>query len=650
MRLAKLQTVNWGPYRDQNDATVSSGVYAVAAARVDDPTRSNWQGKSMFVETIRFLLFGSHHFDVDDQWITKGENAGGVKGVLSDGTAIERTKKRGSSTNLIVTLSDGKKLRGGEAQKRIEELVGMNEKTFLSSAFFEQKQISKLVRMAPGERVKLVEEWFELAPLVKCEKQANDEVSSANAEVAESVTRIDEKSRLVKELEDEIEAGFEYADDVETELSALVSEMTDAEARATKARDELSTLADWRREYDQAVAFDEASERSKDLNARLKKLRSAEEIEEDLENAQSELASLNSSASLKKDAVRKLKVVAAGEFDGNCPVAGRECPVRAEINSDRASTRARLKDAETAAQGADTAVVEIENRIADLSEEKRDREDIESKLTKATGTLRANKAAKAKIKKRGVPPSADSLKTELDEATTLRIKAGSRQKGIAQDLERIEKTRVEIEALEVKKAEALKDARIWTRAAASFRRARKLLAERELKRIEVAANELVRAAAIPLSIALEWERPGKGLATHCDKCGTTFPKSQKVKECESCGAKRGPKMIERLDVNLSDTSGAAEDIAGVAIQLAVSKWIRARRGSAWSVVVIDEPFGALDECLRGALSKHLATMLRSSFGFEQAFVISHDTQTSGAMPNRIQITGHDDRSTFEVAC
>jgi DNA repair exonuclease SbcCD ATPase subunit len=100
-----------------------------------------------------------------------------------------------------------------------------------------------------------------------------------------------------------------------------------------------------------------------------------------------------------------------------------------------------------------------------------------------------------------------------------------------------------------------------------------------------------------------------------------------------------------LDVVLSDRSGAAEDLAGLAISLAASSRLRAERGSPWGVVCLDEPFGALDRSHRRSLAKGLVLMLVGQW--EQALVIAHDDATMDAMPGRIVIVGGSNGSRVE---
>jgi hypothetical protein len=178
--------------------------------------------------------------------------------------------------------------------------------------------------------------------------------------------------------------------------------------------------------------------------------------------------------------------------------------------------------------------------------------------------------------------------------------------------------------------------------------AQKEVAEQVLGDVQNGANRLLQNAGIDLTVEVSWARDGKGLATHCEACGSSYPKTLSQKTCGICGAVRGPKLIEKLMIIPSDRSGAADDIAGLSFQLAASSWLRSKRSAAWAVACIDEPFGQLDRANSRALSAHLHSMIRSSFAFEQGFLVAHDAAVMEALPSRVQIVGSTNGSTLRV--
>jgi DNA repair exonuclease SbcCD ATPase subunit len=118
-----------------------------------------------------------------------------------------------------------------------------------------------------------------------------------------------------------------------------------------------------------------------------------------------------------------------------------------------------------------------------------------------------------------------------------------------------------------------------------------------------------------------------------------------VKECQRCGAQRGPHQIAKLDIDLTNRSGAAEDLAGIAVQLSASNWLRLKRCTPWTGACIDEPFGALDATNKRALAMHVATMLLDRF--DLALVVAHDRGILDALPSQVAIVADEDGSKLE---
>ncbi len=172
------------------------------------------------------------------------------------------------------------------------------------------------------------------------------------------------------------------------------------------------------------------------------------------------------------------------------------------------------------------------------------------------------------------------------------------------------------------------------------------LGEIALANVETGANAMLLSAGIQLTVQVLWAVHHQGLAKHCDKCGTAYATSARVKACTRCGATRGPNVTAKLVIDLSNRSGAAEDLAGIAVGLSASVWLRSKRAASWGSVCIDEPFGALDQHNKKALSVHVASLLKQSFS--SAFIVAHDREILDALPQRITIVGTDKGSTIEV--
>jgi DNA repair exonuclease SbcCD ATPase subunit len=167
--------------------------------------------------------------------------------------------------------------------------------------------------------------------------------------------------------------------------------------------------------------------------------------------------------------------------------------------------------------------------------------------------------------------------------------------------------------------------------------AQRRVAEGALGQIEQIANDGLEACGEDLRVSVAWAREGHGLATACDACGAPYPSSAKIKACPRCGGERGPKLVHRLDLELSDRSGGLEDLAGCVLALAAGTWLARARGAAWGTALLDEPLASLDAARRKALVRGLPSLLAAS-GIEQAILVAHTPAAMDALPARIQVT------------
>lgn len=105
--------------------------------------------------------------------------------------------------------------------------------------------------------------------------------------------------------------------------------------------------------------------------------------------------------------------------------------------------------------------------------------------------------------------------------------------------------------------------------------------------------------------------------------------------------------MQKLEVELSDRSGALDDLGSMCLQLSAWRWLRAARGIAWNVLVLDEPASAFDRSLRRSFTAYLHRVLLTA-AIEQVFVISHDASMLESLPGRIQITNDGGNASVEV--
>lgn len=87
-------------------------------------------------------------------------------------------------------------------------------------------------------------------------------------------------------------------------------------------------------------------------------------------------------------------------------------------------------------------------------------------------------------------------------------------------------------------------------------------------------------------------------------------------------------------VPIEVASGGTEDVAALALRLALSQLIAERAGHPLSLLVLDEPFGSLDEVRRGNV---LSLIRRLKGVFRQVLVISHVAETRDSVDHVIEL-------------
>lgn len=622
MYLTRLELKNWGPYYGEQVVDLKDTVYAVQAELEGDQGRSNWLGKSWFLGAIRFLLTGVKPKDAvhEDGWISWGEKDGWVKGTLSDGTRIERTRSRGKSTQLVLRVPGKEEARQDRAQEGIETLIGMNGKDLLATSLMLQGTISQVVKMDPADRTEMINGWMQLGPLEAAEDWTRAELQAVLTEIKELPTEPEhvDVDALTKELEGYKSEQAKKA----AERDALLAQQEELEA--------------WRRHKANAERLAQVRIEGKAARARHDSIKIPKG---DLDTLEANVVSLTERRARASSRFRDLEEVFLGNWAGTCPLTCSECPVADQVRKTGQKMEAERHQAEAEADAADAELEEGRAKLKAQQQRARDKETAAEQLERLRAEGIALLPSEQYIEEHGDPPEGETLAIRLrplDDALAVLFRQVAQAELL---LKNAQAARAKAKEAEAQREELRADAATLAEAIAVLKGAYREVAEGTLAEISKGANALLKAAGIDLTVEVSWAREGRGLAKHCGTCGSAFPKSQAVKVCPVCEAPRGPLEVERLDVVPSDRSGAADDIAGMCYQLATSTWLRKRRGSPWAVTCIDEPFGALDLSNRKALSSHLHAMIRGSYAFQQGFIVAHDPAIMEALPARVVVVG-----------
>lgn len=601
--------------------------YSVVAERDGDAERSNWSGKSYLLEALPFAFYGEHRHRLESGWISEGEQEGEVTADLSDGTRVHRWRKPGAGTQLSVSRSTkGKRyfVDGAEGQREVEALIGLSLEDFRTTSWLAQGQAAAIVRGDPATRTAMVARWLGIEKLEGALKIARTRAGTVEREAEALRARIAaQEERLTRALGDaqnvlsaevvasleaklaewdellvlanEEESGKRLAEErgkLESEIAALVAEAAEA------SHETVVPMSVWWEERDQATAR-HAAAKTKSMN---------------------------------RSSVRR------GMFDGCCPVAGRSCPVTVEINA--------LGDgAREEADRAHAEEVDAAERLRMVVEGLR-RAEADARLRTARNARLRTLQDRLYAMGGGLGPQGGSGLV-LEAVRRQRDAVSQEVHGSRYRLREVQAAEQELESLRGEAGE--RDVVLGTvrEGAALLARAPRRLAEGALHLIAREANGILSSAGVELSLGVSWERATKDPAETCDACGAALPRSARVKEC-GCGEARGQKRVRRLDVDLSARSGAAEDLAGLALSLAAGTWLRGERGSGFGLALLDEVGSQLDRSHRRMMAQHLPRMLGAA-RVEQALVVSHSPESVLSLPGRIVVRSDGKWARVEVA-
>lgn len=628
MNVAGITLHNWMRFRGRWTFKLGPTAYAVVAEEEGNPERSNWIGKTSLLEAVKFVLTGKHRHKLADDWITDDELEGGVELHFDDGgpSAI-RTRVRGSSTQLTVGEA-----KGDEAQQLIRERMGMSEEDWFVTCYLEQKNMARFVRDSPAERYRTVSRWIGADKLGEAQayaaQQLRELLGKEAAIEAELQAAKGSAAMLLADWGGDVYAAQDW-------MSGQWAECSELEARLKVARLMASELREQEKYLAQKEIRERAQDRIEQVKGKIAGLPPVAALTKEMSEANAHLGEAAIQARGAQEKVRQLRVLAAGKFDGRCPVALIPCPAKEEINDKVEESKVRLKEAERFAADAASTHSEFSGKVEELHGQMREASREVSELESLKVVLSdLHKPKKAAIKEE--PEDVGALERDL---ATRKLTVEMTETAIRKH----EAATAKVDELGAKLSALLPDLATWRATVKVMAEAKRRVSQRALEEIRDGVNAAMAEAGIELEADVSWSRETSGLATSCGDCGEPLPASRKVKQCPRCGAERGAKLEEKLEVGASADSGAAEDLVGIYFVLAASAWLRRERGARWSCALIDEPFGELDAANRKALAQHVVTGLRT-FGFDQALVVAHQQGVLDALPGRVSIVGGKDGS------
>lgn len=649
MNIESVQIKGWMAYAELNHPKTPSAAIAVVAQYDADPKRSNWGGKTAFLEAIRWAITGRHRKSREDRIISYGCEEASVTVYFTDGASVTRSRRVGGPTKVAFRYPERRGVEessGEAAEHAIELYLGMSADDLDATLFFGQSDIEGVVSKTSSERRRLVLQWLGLDEWNVYAKRAREHLSTiqlAHAAASAAVLHAPEtKEEAVANV-----AAAKAADasakaalaDVEAAVAKIAPVMRHADAEA-RLRDAASRFQETRRELHARVEIDFKY----DIEATHNEARAKEAA------LRSELIPLEA---LLRNATKAEEV--------KCPLIQRSCPSARWVKDSVAEVEARVDGMKKDLASHAAVVASTGDNIRSLAAAQRREAQLRGNLEAISAEMERLRIArdefKATLEAAGLTP--DGARELLTLRTTVAAnaaEAAATLRHAEENLRRVVEANDRWTAAKLKLEELddeLAAARIVVDATApSGVPAR--IAEAMLGELELRANALLQPAGLRFEFG--WERELKDLVASCTNCGFTY-KGVKQKECPTCGTSRAKKRSDELDILVDDGTAETEDVreksggarvlVACAIRLAAAALLRDARGSRISFALVDEPFGALDAANRDYLAAQFASMM-GAVGLEQAFVVSHDAALLDALPHTLVVHRHETTSTLSM--
>lgn len=656
MRITAMYLENWMAFRGRQTLDdIPALPIAIVGRYSGNDRRSNWAGKTALLEAIEWALHGKHRKRTEDGLIHYGEKTMSVEVHFDDGMIVTRTHPRNATSKLRVSFDadpqdpnqDRQTFDGEAAAERIEAVLGMSSDDLRATVIFAQGDTEALVGMRSGERRKVISRWLELE---KWDRAG----AAARKKLGEATTRLDVLQATANAAGPAAMTREQIATE-KHELTERNHDLASTVLEADEATDKMREINNLARCVPELITATGEGQRAR---ASLNEIGPALGVEE-MERMRAEETRLAGELGVAKRRVDELGAIVSDGFDGQCPVMGEACPASQQVGATVAQhvhlvTEARTKYTELVqlhrtAQGALAAEGrKAQARIRALA-------DFETAKKRYTDVRAQNEAYAAMLNANDVDA--------LEKLVNAGLAATAERNEIAGRLRYLEHMTTDIARREEHEAQRQKDLIVAARDVkirAAVARALgptgivQRIAADQLFVLEERSNALLEGTG--LSFAFGWERTTQEISPLCYECGFMF-KGKREKECPSCGAARGNKRSDELEILVDDGSGDVEDVkaksggarvlVASAIRLAGGAMLREMKGSPVAWAIVDEPFGPLDAENREMLARTFAGML-GSVGLEQAFVVSHDAALLEALPARIVVHRDDTASRLEI--
>ena len=307
MRITRLYLRNYRVYEDECELHVPAGLVGIYGP--------NGAGKSALIESIRFSLYGKSRTS-NDQIRTAGVNADCVTEIEFEHEGhlyLVRRKITGVNHTMKAEAHwNGQQVAEGirDVATYVHSVIGMDDQSFRSSVFAEQKQVAAFSMHGPQKRRELVLRMLGITPLDKARDAARSDARDARSDHERLSARLPD----LTELEELLAAAEQHAAGATTDVAAAEAALATATGTTDAAEVAFEQVEDLARTYNELVVEGKAAAATVDASAeRLAALTAEQATLTDAETALAELRPQAGGIDELEAQLRALQAVAAAE-------------------------------------------------------------------------------------------------------------------------------------------------------------------------------------------------------------------------------------------------------------------------------------------------------------------------------------------------
>lgn len=676
--LESLELKNFMLIRESKIDFPEEGVIGILGRGMDDPERSNWLGKSTVLRAIKYNITGISGTTDDRKLIHYGQQSMETTTTWLDKDSGDRfviRRGRDEKGNGIVEYIDPKNQgeKVAEANKLIEDLMGLRASDFDHTIFFKQDEINKFMLLSHAEKKKMLMSW-----------QDNTHWTNIETKV---LADLKVKKDLLKELRlkiENLEKQFGNIEEIKATYAESSIELKNTQDSLDNKRKELETLLVnqkiTKEQHDSTIIsrrnISEQYQQNKE--AYLKETK----IAENLESYSQLLLKSDEKDKLKSKLNTLLKEVGSNDAliestkrfvdklkkskGGLCPILEESCD-RIEISESEFKNKENLIEKLTKKQKdlkANSEEIEEKLKLAEFNENQyrkaldaskalKDRKEklafLKSKISEFNEIIDAyDSEISSKIL--DVRSEISSLSIRQEKYNTRLIRAKEHLKLIEENENKAQKLREEYQEL----SDGVEDLQ-YVAFACGKNGIPSLEIENSFGEIEDGINNILLKVANK-ELKFSPDRELKAWEENCLSCGFKFPKGYKKPTCQECNQPREKKRKDELSLSVVERgfeqdfdmcSGGLKTVISLAVRTQLAMLIRRQKGTNINILFLDEIDSALDPAVKSMVIDLVINILHKQLGFKQIFWISHDKTISHNVDKTLLIKGYKSYSKVE---